>query len=259
MKKILKKLFRKPYRIIKSDLPFVIKAMTQRRFHVLAEVYARSWQSHEFTNQLAKDVAVKVEKLAAQIDFAFAIDYLFQQFNSPSSLNYLEIGSARGLSMGFIGTYTKSRGIQFSGLSVDPYFETGYSEGAQNPYNITFNIPDYIAPINVSHRDKAILLWNELQLNVIQKRRTSVTAFQEEFLSEYVGEMDIVYVDGLHKDLTPMIDTVFSFRMLKNNGLIILDDWHWETVLPLKQCLDLSCKKVYETWKIAIYQVPSCF
>jgi predicted O-methyltransferase YrrM len=251
-------------------------ALLQGRTHVIKEIYERSWKNHDFTNSISLGAANHVISIAKTKDekyndysdavrpeiasgFALAIDYIVKNNQVNKNFNYMEIGSARGMSMAFIGEYAKRNSLNFSGLSIDPYFDDGYYEGAQNPFNATFKINDYVAPINISHRDKALSLWADLGLNVEQKRITSSEFFKENFNSQYVGVMDLVYVDGLHKDLVPMLDSVMSFRMLKNNGLIILDDWHWETVLPLKQCLDLSCKKVYETWKIAIYEIPSCF
>ena len=43
---------------------------------------------------------------------------------------------------------------------------------------------------------------------------------------------DIIYVDGSHKADDVLIDAVLSFEVLKDGGVIIFDDYEWETQLP---------------------------
>jgi predicted O-methyltransferase YrrM len=41
---------------------------------------------------------------------------------------------------------------------------------------------------------------------------------------------DIVYIDGNHESEYVMEDAVLSFRKLKERGVMIFDDYNWETV-----------------------------
>ena len=54
--------------------------------------------------------------------------------SGPGGVDYLEIGSCRGLSMGLIGSMLTESGRLGSLVSIDPYFDSGFIEGKDGPY-----------------------------------------------------------------------------------------------------------------------------
>jgi len=42
------------------------------------------------------------------------------------------------------------------------------------------------------------------------------------------NQFDMIYLDGSHQSEDTLEDAVLSFRLLKNNGLMIFDDYTWE-------------------------------
>ena len=45
-------------------------------------------------------------------------------------------------------------------------------------------------------------------------------------------QMDIIYIDGSHKASDCIYDMVNSFEILKNGGIMIMDDYNWDLDLP---------------------------
>lgn len=41
--------------------------------------------------------------------------------------------------------------------------------------------------------------------------------------------VDFIYVDGSHKAANVLEDAVLSFRLVRNGGVLIFDDYHWHT------------------------------
>ncbi len=46
-------------------------------------------------------------------------------------------------------------------------------------------------------------------------------------ISEFKGYFDFVYVDGSHGTLDTLSDLVLSYKLLKIDGLLIVDDYLW--------------------------------
>ena len=46
------------------------------------------------------------------------------------------------------------------------------------------------------------------------------------------GYFDFVYVDGSHQAPDVLCDAILSFRLVRNNGLIVFDDYLWQEQLP---------------------------
>lgn len=42
------------------------------------------------------------------------------------------------------------------------------------------------------------------------------------------GYFDLIYVDGSHQATDVLCDAILSFRLLKNNGVIVFDDYLWQ-------------------------------
>ena len=43
---------------------------------------------------------------------------------------------------------------------------------------------------------------------------------------------DFIYIDGSHRATDVLCDALLSFRLLKNNGVIVFDDYLWQEQLP---------------------------
>lgn len=46
------------------------------------------------------------------------------------------------------------------------------------------------------------------------------------------GYFDFIYVDGSHQAPDVLCDAILGFRLLKNNGVIVFDDYLWQEPLP---------------------------
>jgi predicted O-methyltransferase YrrM len=162
-------------------------------------------------------------------------------------ISYLEIGSNRGLSMAFIGALLRQRGKLKRLVSVDPYFASGYAEGALGPYQVERQVA-----IDQTTRDGALRLYAALNLSVELIERTSEDALKA--LIAKRENFDFIYIDGYHEQLVPAVDFGLSYAVLAKPGIIILDDHLWPDVLPLKQLCDRHATRIQETWKTASYR-----
>jgi len=163
-------------------------------------------------------------------------------------IRYLEIGSNQGVSMAFISEFIKINKIASLLVSVDPYYEEGYLEGEGNPLNKY----DNAVAITKTTKEDAFRLYSYLKTPVQLLEMRSREALQKLFTHQEM--FDVIYIDGSHQGLNPMVDTVLAQCIIKPGGVIILDDWYWDDVLPIKKLLDLHAVKFYECWKIAAYK-----
>lgn len=70
------------------------------------------------------------------------------------------------------------------------------------------------------------------------------------------NEFSAVYIDGLHISSAVLEDAVMSFRLLKNNGYMLFDDYDWPVVLPEiekpKLGIDVFLKTYFGQYKILL-------
>jgi len=176
--------------------------------------------------------------------FSLSIEALRADF---TSVNYLEIGSCQGLSMALIALLLRDRGMLGSLVSVDPYFEHGYVEGRHGPYQVDKQIN-----IDSHTMQQAQALYSALSLSVEQLRFPSLVGLTLLIQSKRLFEL--IYIDGSHEELWPITDFGISRSLLADGGVLILDDYLWPDVLPIKQLCDKYGVKVQETWKTASYK-----
>ena len=70
------------------------------------------------------------------------------------------------------------------------------------------------------------------------------------------AKLHLVYVDGQHASLSPMNDFLLALAVLEDHGLVMLDDWAlFPDVYVLKLFCDNNYRRVWETWKIAVYSI----
>jgi predicted O-methyltransferase YrrM len=195
------------------------------------EVYGESW--NYYSDALRPEIAK---------GFVETIDSL----SGSRHISYLEIGSCQGLSMSFIALLLRRRGMLRSLTSIDPYFESGYNEGALGPYK-----HDKHVPIGKTTKNCALNLYEKLDLEVELLETTSDDGLKR--LLADGRSFDLIYIDGYHETLVPLVDFGLSLAALSRPGVIILDDYMWPDVAPIKALCDRHARRIQETWKTASY------
>jgi len=131
------------------------------------------------------------------------------QFAHKTDLNYLEIGSYEGKSaiwlLENILTHPTSRLT-----CIDPWIDVINFSGENIFTRFSKNIQKYVDKINIVRNYSS---------NVLRKYDT-------------VPIFDLIYVDGCHTALCALEDMVLSFPLLKPGGLMIIDDYKWNTHFP---------------------------
>ena len=266
--------FHKPAKkTIKFPL-IVILAITKNELHIISFYFHRHIIKllglYKFRNENVKNIATKLDSIAIKsigddhdtysgataAEIASGFDYCVEiLLKNKKHLSYLEIGSAKGKSMALIGMLSQSYNASFKGISIDPYFEDAYNEGADQPERFLLNAGVYSAPINSQSREQAFSLWEQVNIEVDQIRQTSSKGLNTLFNKNI--KFDLVYIDGLHDGLTPIVDFVNVINLTNDGSIIILDDRHWTNVHHLRKICDntIGLEKIFENWKISAYQV----
>lgn len=162
------------------------------------------------------------------------------------SIDYMEIGSCQGLSMSLIGSLLKERNRLGRLTSVDPYLVTGYDEGEFGPYAKRLHVD-----VNKTTRDCAARLYAHLELSVEIREELSIDGLRQ-LLAEG-RRFDLIYIDGSHEQLWPAVDFGLSYALLRNGGIIILDDHLWPDVQPIEHLCARHARLIQRTWKTASY------
>ena len=163
-------------------------------------------------------------------------------------VQYLEIGSANGASMSLVAMLLKRAHPNCRLVSIDPYYENGYEEGARGPIKTEIQIN-----INKDTRSRALRLYSELQIDVELVEMDSTHALVE--LIKRGSLFDMIYIDGFHEGLQPIIDFGLCKPLLKRGGIILLDDHMWPDVEPIKLLCDVHGEKIAASAKIAAYRL----
>jgi len=150
---------------------------------------------------------------------------------------YLEIGSNKGLSMAIFGSLLRG-GAHL--VSLDPY-------------NGSLKYDNQNSAIGSTDMRIASEVYKEMSLTVQHIRLTSSRGLLQ-LLSER-QQFDVIYIDALHTSTTPMHDLILALPLLSDGGVIMLDDWSWVSVHPVKTLCDSLFRLVIETPQIAAYQV----
>jgi len=212
-------------------LPPEDERIRQEVMDAAVSIYGDNW--NHYSDALRPEIA---------LGFVRTIDGM-----NDADVAYLEIGSCRGLSMAFIGMSLRRSGRLKRLVSIDPYFPSGYDEGALGPYQVHRHVA-----IDQSTRNDALRLYDALKLDVELIERTSEDALKD--LIRRDETFNLIYIDGYHEQLVPAVDFGLSYAVLAKPGIIILDDHLWPDVLPLKRLCDQHAVRVQETWKTASYR-----
>ena len=140
-------------------------------------------------------------------------DKILAKQKNKTNLHYLEIGCFEGLSTcHFLRQYLTAPG---SDITVIDSFQGGREHG---------------------HLDLKTLL-------DVFKENTSFAKDRVKIFQGFSGEMlvkpevrkqqyDFIHIDGGHESREVLEDAVLSFPLLKEGGIMIFDDYLWETHLP---------------------------
>ena len=226
-------------RLMRKDYhELVLEDFAERAFlevrQAAALAYGDRW--NYYSNALRREVVHTFQRsIAALAEHAERIDYL-------------EIGSAQGLSMSLIGTMLRQVGRLGNVVSVDPYYDQGYIEGGGAPQPKVQNVA-----INRATRDNAASLYRSLGLgvNLLQMRSSEGLAH----LIADGAQFDLIYIDGSHEGLNPVVDFGLSYALLRAGGIVMLDDHYWQDVIAVKLLCDRHAVKVSECWKVAAYRL----
>jgi hypothetical protein len=163
-------------------------------------------------------------------------------------VNFLEIGSSQGVSMGLIGSMLHAHGAAGALTSLDPYFENGYEEGGKGPWGVDFHIG-----IDKRTRHAALRLYQSLDLQVELIEETSLNGLAR--LIRQRRTYDLIYIDGSHEGLNPVVDFGLSRALASPGAIIVLDDPYWPDIVPLRELCGKHLKTVAKCWKIAAFQL----
>lgn len=155
-------------------------------------------------------------------EISYTIDWFNPQifkvldhYKLKDNVNFLEIGSFEGLSANyFIDNFLLGKNCFIT--CIDPFIKYGESTLTKmSEWDIYINESTYDKFINntFKNRDKIVL-----------KRGLSV-----DILTTLEPIYDFIYVDGDHSEDAVWLDAIYSFKILRKDGIIVFDDYEWNT------------------------------
>lgn len=165
---------------------------------------------------------------------------LRRERRSTDPLRYLEIGVNKGISALAIAKLAKALSIDVTLTGVDPYFTEGYTEGV-------------LRRIDKETRDKTLAFLDGAGVTLELIEASSRDAFPP--LIRAHREFDVIYVDGRHERLFPLVDIGSYITLIPPGGVLLIDDYFWRDVFQLKHLFDKHAVKLVESWKIGAYLV----
>lgn len=166
--------------------------------------YGRDYQSHKYKYDFFKNI----------IPF----------FATTPSVDYLEIGAFEGVSLLTVASLLRSQNKLGDIVAVDPYFPDGYFESPPGRQTLWKRS----TPTTMANAER---LFKAAQIRVDIVREVSAVALSQ--LLHAGRQFDMIFVDGNHETLNPMIDTSLAILLLKQGGLLCLDDINWVDVKPV--------------------------
>ena len=140
---------------------------------------------------------------------------ILNQYKNIDNINFLEIGSFEGMGTNyFIDNFLLGNNSLIT--CVDPWIK--YSDSTvtkisgwdnlinENTYDIFIN--------NTKYNKNKIIIKKGLSCDILPNMEKIY---------------DFIYIDGDHSEKAVWLDAVYSFKILRNNGIIIFDDYMWNT------------------------------
>lgn len=140
---------------------------------------------------------------------------ILDHFKLKDNINFLEIGSFEGLSTNyFIDNFLHGKNCYIT--CIDPFIKYGESTLTK--------MSEWDCYINESTYDKFMNNTSKNRDKIILKRGLSV-----DILPTLESIYDFIYVDGDHSEDAVWLDAIYSFRILRKEGIIVFDDYEWNT------------------------------
>ena len=140
---------------------------------------------------------------------------ILDKYKNQDNINFLEIGSFEGMGTNyFIDNFL----LGDNSLITCVYPWIKYSDSTVTKMSEWDNL------INENTYD---IFTNNTKYNknkIIIKRGLSC-----DILPNLEKIYDFIYIDGDHSEKAVWLDAVYSFKILRNNGIIIFDDYMWNT------------------------------
>jgi len=140
---------------------------------------------------------------------------ILNQYKNINNINFLEIGSFEGMGTNyFIDNFLLGNNSLIT--CVDPWIK--YSDSTltkmsewdnfinENTYDIFIN--------NTKYNKNKIIIKKGLSCDILPNLEKIY---------------DFIYIDGDHSENAVWVDAVNSFKILRKNGIIIFDDYNWNT------------------------------
>jgi len=138
---------------------------------------------------------------------------VLDHFKSKDNINFLEIGSFEGKSANyFIDNFLDGKNSFIT--CVDPFIKYGESTLTK--------MSEWDVYINESTYDKFLKNTFNNKDKIILKRGLSV-----DILPTLDCIYDFIYIDGDHSEDAVWLDAIYSFKILKEGGIIVFDDYEW--------------------------------
>lgn len=202
-----------------SNLPLL--TTTEESIHCVEiaakSVYGDNWNF--YSNALRREVVKVFESCVQRLSA------------SNQAIDYCEIGSCQGLSMSIFARLLKDADALGRLVSIDPYFSEGYVEGLLGIWKKNNEII-----INIKTKENAYKLYNLLQIEVEHIEEISSVGLKKMVCENQ--RFNLIYIDGSHEGMNPLKDLGFSLDLIVKNGIIVLDDHHWQDVKVIKDLLD---------------------
>ena len=140
---------------------------------------------------------------------------ILNKYKNMNDINFLEIGSFEGMGTNyFIDNFLSGNNSTIT--CIDPWIK--YSESTITKMSEWDNL------INENTYDIFINNTNYNKNKIIIKR-----GFSYDILPKLEKIYDFIYIDGDHSEKAVWLDAIYSFKILRNNGIIIFDDYTWNT------------------------------
>jgi predicted O-methyltransferase YrrM len=164
--------------------------------------------------------------------------FILNEIDTTKELHILEIGSFEGKStIWFLDNMLQNKNSTIT--CVDPWMSYSQDHDSINSYSKEKNEWDLI-----ERKTKEIFLHN-----IVESTNSSKViirqGFSDKVLPSLITEQkiyDIIFIDGNHTAPYVMMDTIMSWGLLKNGGIIIFDDYSWNldkpTTLRPKESVD---------------------
>jgi predicted O-methyltransferase YrrM len=186
----------------------------------------------------------------------------FTPKGTQKELHILEIGSFEGKSaVWFLENLLQNQNSSIT--CIDPwtsYSQTNDSFESYNSENTEWDFKNHKNTFLHNIKESGF----ENKVNIIQ-------GFSHEILPELIHKkkFDIIFIDGNHTAPFVITDAVFSWYMLKPDGLLIFDDYQWGktknlvgTTLAPKLAIDsfVDCfsdylEVIHKEWRLAVRKI----